>query len=195
LENGPGFATKPALLKAIKLCNLREKLECFSIPVFVRALDLFLRAADQTHDDETAKILQLFEAARSLHQDDPRLHRLGEIVTDFVKTSPQSKIIVFCSCRAIVEVIVEHLNSIVSEIRAMAFMGQAQSAELKGQNQGQQIRIMDLFRQGRFDVIVSTSIGEEGLDICEVDLIICYGVQRLPIHAIQRMRLSLRSAI
>ena len=35
--------------------------------------------------------------------------------------------------------------------------------------------------------MVSTSIGEEGLDIGEVDLIVCYDSQNSPIRMLQRM--------
>jgi Fanconi anemia group M protein len=187
LTPGISQSAKIATSRAIKLCNLRERLVCFSIPVFVHALDAFLREEDQTHDDETAKLAKLLATAQLLPQNDPRLDKLTEIVSDFLKGSPTSKIIVYCSYRMIVGQIVTHLNSASHEIRAVAFTGQASSAESKGQNQGQQMRIMELFRQGRYNVIVSTSIGEEGLDICEVDFIICYDAQKSPIRTIQRI--------
>jgi ERCC4-related helicase len=173
--------------RAIKLCNLREKLQCFSVPVFVSALEKFLRSADATHDDETDRLFQILQTARSLSQDDPRLTKLSEIVTDFLRGSDGSKVIVYCSYRAIVERIVAALNSASGEIRSAAFTGQAKSSDSRGQNQVQQLRVLDDFRQGFCNVLVATSIGEEGLDICEVDLIICYDVQKSPIRTIQRM--------
>jgi hypothetical protein len=62
--------------------------------------------------------------------------------------------------RTIVDDIVEHLNSVSAVIRVIAFTGQASSTESKGQNQGQELRVMDLFHQVRYNVIVSMSIGE-----------------------------------
>ena len=35
-----------------------------------------------------------------------------------------------------------------------------------------------------YNVLVSTSIGEEGLDIGEVDLIVCYDAQKTPIRMV-----------
>lgn len=43
------------------------------------------------------------------------------------------------------------------------------------------------FRAGGFNVIVATSIGEEGLDIMEVDLVICFDANVSPLRMIQRM--------
>ena len=35
-----------------------------------------------------------------------------------------------------------------------------------------------------FNVLVATSVGEEGLDIGEVDLIVCYDAQKTPIRMV-----------
>lgn len=43
------------------------------------------------------------------------------------------------------------------------------------------------FRAGGYNVIVATSIGEEGLDIMEVDLVICFDANVSPLRMIQRM--------
>ena len=43
------------------------------------------------------------------------------------------------------------------------------------------------FRAGGYNVLVSTSIGEEGLDIGSVDLIICFDALKSPIRLVQRM--------
>lgn len=43
------------------------------------------------------------------------------------------------------------------------------------------------FRSGGYNVIVATSIGEEGLDIMEVDLVICFDANISPLRMIQRM--------
>lgn len=43
------------------------------------------------------------------------------------------------------------------------------------------------FRAGGYNVIVATSIGEEGLDIMEVDLVVCFDANVSPLRMIQRM--------
>lgn len=43
------------------------------------------------------------------------------------------------------------------------------------------------FKAGEFNVLVSTSIGEEGLDIGEVDMIVCYDAQKTPIRMVRHL--------
>ena len=58
---------------------------------------------------------------------------------------------------------------------------------LKGLTQKEQVEVVRRFKQGNFNTIVCTCVGEEGLDIGEVDLIIFYDVSKSPIRLIQRM--------
>lgn len=51
------------------------------------------------------------------------------------------------------------------------------------------------FRAGIYNTLVSTSIGEEGLDIGEVDLIISFDVPKSPISLVQRMVRRCRKAL
>jgi len=46
---------------------------------------------------------------------------------------------------------------------------------------------MKNFRDGKFNTLVATCIGEEGLDIGEVDLIVCYDSGFTPVRMMQRM--------
>ena len=57
---------------------------------------------------------------------------------------------------------------------------------VSGMKQAEQHQALKDFRDDVFNVLVCTSIGEEGLDIGEVDLIINYDVIRSPIRTIQR---------
>lgn len=63
----------------------------------------------------------------------------------------------------------------------------SEEAQINGMTQKQQKQVISEFKEGIFNVLVCTSIGEEGLDIGEVDLIICYDTTSSPIKNIQRM--------
>ncbi|MBW2995493.1 DEAD/DEAH box helicase, partial [Candidatus Woesearchaeota archaeon] len=65
------------------------------------------------------------------------------------------------------------------------FVGQAKKKGA-GMSQKKQIEILDGFRQGEFNVLISTSVGEEGLDIPQVDLVIFYEPVPSAIRKIQR---------
>ncbi|CAG9837122.1 unnamed protein product [Diabrotica balteata] len=68
-------------------------------------------------------------------------------------------------------------------LKPRIFIGQA-----NGVSQKTQISVVKAFREGRCNVLLSTSIGEEGLDVGEVDLIVCFDISnKSPIRMVQRM--------
>lgn len=66
-------------------------------------------------------------------------------------------------------------------------LSSSEQAQIQGMNQKTQKELIRKFKAGEYNVLVATSIGEEGLDIGEVDLIICYDSTSSPIKNIQRM--------
>lgn len=49
------------------------------------------------------------------------------------------------------------------------------------------VQVMSRFKSGEFNVLIATSVAEEGLDIGEVDLIICLEANKSPIKFVQRL--------
>lgn len=121
----------------------------------------------------------------------PKLDRLQEIVVshfeNFERKGEPTRTIVFCEYREGVKEICDMLKNFQPLVKPVAFMGQAGKGNLKGISQKQQLEIMDKFRKGIYNTLVSTSVGEEGLDIGEVDLIICFDAKNSPIRQVQRM--------
>lgn len=72
-------------------------------------------------------------------------------------------------------------------VKPVPFVGQSKGKEGNGLRQKDQLAILNKFRNGEVNVLVATSIGEEGLDIGEVDLVVCFDVQISPIKSIQRI--------
>lgn len=108
--------------------------------------------------------------------------RLGE-------DSPPSatRIIVFSEYRESAEHICRVLNRHGPMVRASVFVGQADTKRSEGMNQAKQLETISNFKNGKVNVIVATCIGEEGLDIGQVDLIVCYDASGSPIRMLQRM--------
>lgn len=63
----------------------------------------------------------------------------------------------------------------------------SENAQISGMTQKQQKNLIKDFKKGIYNVLVATSIGEEGLDIGEVDMIVFYDATSSPIKNIQRM--------
>jgi ATP-dependent DNA helicase MPH1 len=98
-----------------------------------------------------------------------------------------TRVIVFSEYRDSAEEICRMLERHRPMIRPRVFVGQANSKRSAGMNQKEQLDAISQFKDGKYNVLVATSIGEEGLDIGQVDLIICYDASGSPIRMLQRM--------
>ena len=112
----------------------------------------------------------------------PKIAKLREIVSKEIKDD--FKLIIFNQYRDSAVKIVEEMNNIPG-ISAKLFVGQ-QKKNGSGMSQKEQIKILDEFRKGEFNILVSTAVGEEGLDIPQVDLVIFYEPVPSAIRTIQR---------
>ncbi len=88
------------------------------------------------------------------------------------------------------EIVVELADS--EHIRPHEFVGQASKGATEdggdavpGLNQQQQQEVLQKFNNGEFNVLVATSIAEEGLDIAEVDMIVFFDIVFSPIRLVQ----------
>ncbi|MED6106842.1 hypothetical protein PIB30_008229 [Stylosanthes scabra] len=98
-----------------------------------------------------------------------------------------SRVIIFSNYRESVRDIMGALGNVGEPVRATEFIGQSSGKAMKGQSQKVQQAVLKKFRSGAYNVIVATSIGEEGLDIMEVDLVISFDANISPLRMIQRM--------
>ena len=129
-----------------------------------------------------AKIKALME--RSLEH--PKLKRLTELVELEVLQKPNPKILVFTQFRDSATRVVESLNALKG-VKAARFVGQASRGEKDaGLSQKEQAQIIQDFKEGKHNVLVATSVGEEGIDIPSVDLVVFYEAVPSEIRAIQR---------
>ncbi len=105
----------------------------------------------------------------------PKLEKLVEILAQKKGT----KTIVFVQYRDQIQLIVSHLNS--RGFKSERFVGKRD-----GVTQKIQAETIDRFRKGEFDILVASSIGEEGLDIPSVDNVIFFEPVGSEIRSIQR---------
>lgn len=143
--------------------------------------------------------------AEDFKLNNPKLEKLDEILKEHFERiracGGSSRAIVFSQWRDSVEEIVKVLSGSGSLVKAKKFVGQSsgtsateeegltsgkKTSKVSGMNQKEQQRVIREFRNGIYNVLICTSIGEEGLDIGEVDLIVNYDSLRSPIRMIQR---------
>ncbi|NMC08022.1 MAG: DEAD/DEAH box helicase family protein [Candidatus Lokiarchaeota archaeon] len=115
----------------------------------------------------------------------PKISILTNIVTDFLRNHPESRVIVFANFRVTVAMIVSELK-VRGIDKVERFIGQQSSGREKGMTQKKQSELIDRFHGGEIQVLVATSVAEEGLDIGEVDMVVFYDVVPSAIRTIQR---------
>ena len=125
--------------------------------------------------------LQLHECSH------PKMTKLTDIVQDTLAKAPKRedvKIIVFSQYRDTLETIKNKLNA-YPDLNSELFVGQAKKKGI-GMSQKQQLAMIQRFKDNEFNVMCMSSVGEEGLDIPAVDLVIFYEPIPSAIRTIQR---------
>ncbi|MBI5001161.1 MAG: DEAD/DEAH box helicase [Euryarchaeota archaeon] len=134
---------------------------------------------------EDPRIKDVERVMAGLQFEHPKVQRVSAIVEEELRAHPDSRIIVFTNYREICDMINEELSKIEGA-RPVRFVGQATKGADRGLRQKEQIALIEKFKLGEANVLVATSVAEEGLDIPSTDLVILYEPQASEIRTIQR---------
>lgn len=174
-------AAKP-LFTAIRLIHALNVFESHGVTSF-------LRFCERTREKKGVGIRDLFEndvnfgkAVRLAKQaqekgiEHSKMEKLSEVLHDI-----PGKALVFTSYRDSVDVIHRKLNEM--GIPSGFLIGKAGETGLK---QKKQIETIQKFRDGQYKVLIATRVGEEGLDISEVNLVVFFDNVPSSIRYVQR---------
>lgn len=114
----------------------------------------------------------------------PKLYVLKDILEKEVSQNKHAKILLFTQYRDSAVKIKEVIEKVRGVVPAI-FVGQAKKGET-GLSQKKQIELIEQFKDGLYNVLICTSVAEEGLDIPSVDLVIFYEPIPSAIRTIQR---------
>lgn len=185
--------------QALILYHMLELIEQQGLDIL---LDYFVKLYKDSRKKNSSKATKILAADQRLHNIflelkkntefspenliHPKYLVLEKILIEELKNNPLSRVLVFTKLRNSVKSIVKKLKN-TGLVKPVRFVGQAtKSPDDKGLSQKRQIEILDQFKDGQYNVLVSTNVGEEGLDIAECDLVIFYDVVASEIRYIQR---------
>jgi len=180
--------------QAIKIQHAMELLETQTIHSFISYLKDLLKQANEGKSKGVQRLvkdlrfMKAYTLAITLEKEHPKLEKLIKIITEQIKLNPKAKTIIFTQFRDSARKIADSINKILG-IKASVFVGQAKKGEGKdatGLNQKEQKELVEKFSTGEINVLVATSIAEEGLDIPEVNEVIFYEPIPSAIRSIQR---------
>jgi Fanconi anemia group M protein len=134
---------------------------------------------------EDPRIQAARSALASLNVEHPKLAAAKDVLDQQLGEKPGSRIMVFTNYRDTASALLKFLKDDPA-IRAVRFVGQASRQNDEGLSQKKQAEMLSRFRSGEFNVLIATSVGEEGIDIPSTDMVLFYEPVPSEIRSIQR---------
>ena len=191
-------------LVLLHLHHALERLETQGIEPFVQ----YVRRVEAKEkpgrgDRAFLKVPEVVEARKiageTLGTREPSHAKLDAVIDlvreEFARASDRPpRILVFAQYRDTIQGIQEALES--QGWTVGRFVGQAtRDKEDPGMNQKEQAQVLSAFRDGRFPILVASSVAEEGLDVPDVDVVVFFEAVPSEIRAIQRRGRTGRSSL
>ncbi|NXM07877.1 DHX58 helicase, partial [Tyrannus savana] len=137
--------------------------------------------------EENREILQAL--AGNQCYENPRLRKLEEILRDHFQPLGASRGIVFTKTRQSAHSLLSWLQGTATlcgqHIRAAVLTGAGYSNQTRHMTQNEQQDVIKQFRTGALNLLFSTSVAEEGLDIPECNIVVRYGLMTNEIAMVQ----------
>ncbi|NXN55137.1 DHX58 helicase, partial [Rynchops niger] len=183
--------------------HLRKYNDALLINDTVRMLDAFqclqqFYAATRDTKDPTEQFLTAtFEENRTSLQalagdrryENPRLGKLEEILREHFQPLGASRGIVFTKTRQSAHSLLSWLQDTAAlrgqHVRAAVLTGAGYSNQTRHMTQNEQQDVIKLFREGALNLLFSTSVAEEGLDIPQCNIVVRYGLMTNEIAMMQ----------
>ena len=122
-------------------------------------------------------ILNLKELKNYTH---PKIAALTKLIAEELQHNPKAKTIIFVNFRDTIDEILQALTKI-PQAKPTILIGQK-----SGLTQAEQLATIHNFEAHKFNILIATSIGEEGLSISSLDIAIFYDAVPSAIRRIQR---------
>jgi ERCC4-related helicase len=174
---------KFAYFISAKLFNMEKMLETQTYKAF---LSYYERIQDEKgrvnsmiiKDARIREAFELISGAVVAGYEQPKFEALKKLVKGL---SDEDRALIFAGYRETVDYIYKMLSS--DGIKAWTLIGKQGAT---GQRQEEQVNAVEMFRKGKYRVLIATQIGEEGLDIAECNLVVFYDNVASAIRYIQR---------
>ena len=132
-----------------------------------------------------ARIRSLRKSLAEIGEIHSKVGAVRRLVRDRLRRDEEARIIIFATFRDSVGALEKALTGLL-DCRPIQFIGQSRKSSAGGLTPKQQVARIEEFRSGSANVLIATSVGEEGLDIPTADLVIFYEPVPSEIRTIQR---------
>lgn len=132
-------------------------------------------------------IKNLLENTNDAELSHPKINKMLSIIEEELNEYDNRRILIFTQFREMAEYLKNEIKKrYQGKLKVEKFIGQASKYGDTGFPQNKQLELLDEFREGKINVLIATSVAEEGLDIPNVDSVIFYEPVPSEIRLIQR---------
>jgi ERCC4-related helicase len=173
-----------ALFSSIRLLHALNLIETQSISAFKAFMERLYerhRGYGMSELLRDRRITDAFEQARGALVAGVEHPKIGEVLKLCEQVKTGERAIVFASYRDTVDQIYTEL--VKHGLRAGYLIGKSGQT---GQSQKKQVQALQDLRDGIYDILVATQVGEEGLDVAECKLVIFYDNVPSAVRFVQR---------
>ncbi|RBI63089.1 Hef nuclease [halophilic archaeon] len=188
-DQSEGYKGMSAHAEVMKLRRAVELVETQSVESLRRYFERQRNAARSSGASKASqrfvsepKVQEAMRKAEAYDERHPKFRKAHANVAQALVDGGE-RIIVFTESRDTAETLTEFFGEHFDTRR---FVGQGDKDGSDGMTQKEQQEALDEFRAGEFEVLVSTSVAEEGLDVPEVDLVLFYEPVPTAVRSIQR---------
>lgn len=190
LNNGdrgvfPALALTSKSIKVLHAIMLAETQGVTPLRIYMSKLE---EEAEQDNGGRSARSIVSTQEYKDIRKivdttnvEHPKVSRTMSIVSKILADDPKSRIMVFTQYRDTCDMMVSKLSGI-PDAKVERLIGQSK----EGMKQKEQVAMLDRLRAGEINVIVATSVGEEGLDIASTNAVVFYEPVPSEIRTIQR---------
>jgi Fanconi anemia group M protein len=189
-DQSEGYQGMSVHAEVMKLRRAVELVETQSVESVRRYFERQRNAARSSGASKASQRLvsepKVKEAMRKADEFDglhPKFRRARMLLAETLGIEEGERVIVFTESRDTAEALTDFLGE---HFDARRFVGQGDADGSDGMTQKEQRETLEEFRSGEFEVLVSTSVAEEGLDVPEVDLVLFFEPVPTAIRSVQR---------
>ena len=179
----------------ISLLHAKDLIETQEISLFLSFLEKIEFRAEQgilsakriVNSEHFQFVRSTIEKEKLSDLTHPKIDKIISLITEEMEEFNNKKIIIFTQFREMAEFLKNRLqNEFKNHLSIEKFIGQSSKMNDFGFSQKLQSEILQKFRNDEINVLIATSVAEEGIDIPNVDAIIFYEPVPSEIRLIQR---------
>ncbi len=175
---------RSALFSSIRLLHALNLIETQSLGAFRSFMDrLYAKRRGYGMGEllDDPRVILAYQKTHDALERGVEHPKISEVIRLIEKVKKGEKAIVFASYRDSVDQIYSEL--IKHGFKAGYLIGKSGQS---GQSQKKQIKALEALREGVYDILVATQVGEEGLDVAECNLVVFYDNVPSAVRFVQR---------